>query len=235
MKKIFTSVTIVCSLFISVCAFAQGTKNAGQDAATNKGDVLLDFGIGLIGNEYAYSNHNNGYYNGNNGNGNNGYYNESKYQLPTFSMALQKAFWEDITIGGQISVNWGGTKYDNYYQNDGYYQTDIKNSNVRTYFTARGEYHFNRLIGLDPKFDLYAGALLGFSIHNEVNRYTEGYDGSNGGNPWGPNTYKKSSMGADPVVGPFGGFRYYFAGNMGVYGEVGWAITAIRGGLVWRL
>ncbi|HSY61327.1 MAG TPA: hypothetical protein VK796_05595 [Cytophaga sp.] len=217
MKKIFTSVALACSLFATTSVFA-------QDAATNKGDVLFDIGVGLIGNEYSYSSNYN-------------YHNESKYQLPTFSVALQKAFWDDITIGGQISFNGGGTKYDNYTQGDGYYQTNIRNSNFTSYFTARGEYHFNRLIGLDPKFDLYAGALVGFSISNEVHRYDEGYtnpDGTGNGN-WGPSTKKSASINAGPVVGPFGGFRYYFANNLGVYGEVGWAITAIRGGLVWRL
>lgn len=225
MKKIFSTVAIVCALLTSVGSFAQGTKRAGQDAATNKGDVLFDFGVGFIGNEYSYDSDNN-YYRG-----------ESSYQLPTFSLALQKAFWEDITIGGQLSVNAGGSKYDDYRQQDGYYRTDVKNSQVNSYFTARGEYHFNRLIGLDPKFDLYAGALVGFSLSNQVARYTEGWTDPNGPNPgnWGPNTHKSRSISTSPVIGPFGGFRYYFGKNIGVYGEVGWAITAIRGGLVWKL
>jgi len=223
MKKIFSTVAIVCSLFISVGAFAQGTKNAGQDAATNKGDVLFDFGVGFVGNEYSYSSNYN-------------YRGESSFQLPTFSLALQKAFWEDITIGGQFSINGGGSSYDDYYQGDGYYQTNVKHSHVNSYFTARGEYHFNRLIGLDPKFDLYAGALVGFSISNDVSRYDEGWNDPNGINPgWGPETKKTRSIGADPVIGPFAGFRYYFANKVGVYGEVGWAITAVRLGLVWRL
>ncbi len=225
MKKIFSTLLVACSLFATTSLFA-------QDAATTKGDV---FGIGLIGNEYAYSNHNghgngNGYYNGNNS-----YYNESRFQLPTFSVSLQKAFWDDITIGGQISTNWGGSNYDDYRQNDGYYRENVKDAQLNMFFTARGEYHFNRLIGLDPKCDFYAGALLGFRISRNSSTFTEGYDGSNGGSPWGPNTYKQSSVNSGPVIGPFAGFRYYFAGNMGVYGEVGFAITVIRGGLVWRL
>ncbi len=225
MKKIFSTAAIACALLASVGAFAQGTKNAGQDAATNKGDVLFDFGIGLVGNEYSYSN-----------SGNN-YRGENSFQLPTFSLALQKAFWEDITIGGQFSINGGGTSYDDYYKGDGYYQKDVKNSQVNSYFTARGEYHFNRLIGLDRKFDLYAGALAGFSISNQMHRYTEGWTDPNGPNPgnWGPNEHKSRSISANPVIGPFAGFRYYFANNVGVYGEAGWAITAIRLGLVWRL
>lgn len=225
MKKILTGLAIACSLFAGTASFAQGTKNAGQDAGTNKGDVLFDFGVGFVGNEYSYSNDYN-------------YRNESSFQLPTFSLALQKAFWEDITIGGQFSINGGGRTYDDYYQGDGYYQKDVRHTHVNSYFTARGEYHFNRLIGLDRRFDLYAGALVGFSISNDVNRYDEGW--TNPGNPndpnnWGPHTRKSRSIGADPVIGPFGGFRYYFANNVGVYGEVGWAITAVRLGLVWRL
>ena len=230
MKKIFTTVAVVCSLFVSISTFAQGTKNAGQDAATNKGDVLFDFGVGFVGNEYSYSDNNNF-------NQNNGYYNKSSYQLPTFSVALQKAFWEDITIGGQLSFNTGGTKYDDYYKNDGYYRTGVKNTNTNTFVTARGEYHFNRLIGLDRKFDLYAGVLLGLRISFYNDQYTDGYNDPNGPNPgnWGPRTHVSKGSDVAPILGPFGGFRYYFAKNLGVYGEVGWAITVIRGGLVWRL
>jgi|GEM_PF-640032 len=222
MKKIISCVVLACSLFAGTASFAQ-LKNAGQAAATKKGDMIFDIGVGFIGNEYSYSSNNN--YNSNN-----------SFQLPTFSVSLQKAFWDDITIGGQISVNGGGTTYGDYSDGNGYYKKDIKNSQMNSYFTARGEYHFNRLIGLDPKFDLYAGALVGFSISNQVSKYTDGWinpNGSGQGNN-GPTTHKSSNIGANPVIGPFGGFRYYFAKNIGVYGEVGWAITAVRGGLVWR-
>ena len=84
---------------------------------------------------------------------------------------------------------------------------------------------------------MYAGALVGFRISHNVDGYTEGWtnpDNSGNGN-WGPHTYKSTGTDVAPIIGPFGGFRYYFAKNVGIYGEVGWAITVIRGGLVWRL
>jgi hypothetical protein len=236
MKKIFTSAAIVLSLFASVGAFAQ-MKNAGQDAGTNKGDVLFDFGIGFGGGDYNYEYYNHPY-NGNNGNWNgngwNNYSGNNKIQIPTISLALQKAFWEDITIGGQIAFNAFGNEY-NYQKNDGYYQHS-KYSQTNTFIMARGEYHFGRLIGLDRKFDLYAGVLAGMRISmNKQSETYEGYDGRNGGSPWQQNYNDYTSTNAGPTGGPFGGFRLYFANNVSVYAELGWAITNFRTGIAWRL
>jgi len=234
MKKIFTTVAILCALFTSSVAFGQ-LKNAGQDAATNKGDVILDFGVGFGGGDYNNFN----YYNYSNGNGynygnhwNNGYSNQ--VQIPTLSMTLQKAFWEDITIGGEIAFNAFGSER-NYYQNDDYYQHS-KYSQTNTFILARGEYHFNRLIGLDRKFDLYAGVVAGARITME--KQTEVYEGwgtqgqsGSWRNDYGDRRY--SNVG--PTAGPFAGFRLYFAKNVAVYAELGWAVTNFRTGLAFRL
>jgi hypothetical protein len=50
------------------------------------------------------------------------------------------------------------------------------------------------------------------------------------------NDYPNRSYGSvGPNGGLFGGIRYYFAGNMAVYAEVGVGINFIRTGLAWRL
>lgn len=233
MKKILSTVAIACSLFASTSTFAQ-MKGSGQEAATNKGDVIMDFGIGVGGGDYnGYS-----YQNYNNGNNWNGSYNRSnKMQIPTLSISLQKAFWDDITIGGQVSFNAFGSEYDRL-DGNGYYRHS-KYTQTNTYVTARGEYHFNRLIGLDPKFDLYAGLLAGVRI--TFNKESQRYDGNDGryGNQYRNDYPEYSSSNVGPTVGVFAGFRYYFVNNLAVYGELGAgpgasSVSNIRGGLAWK-
>jgi hypothetical protein len=244
MKRILSTVAIACSLFASTATFAQ-MKGSGQEAATNKGDMIFDFGIGVGGgdyNGYTYQNYNNNYNNYNNNGHYNGHawgsngYGNNKIQIPTLSVSLQKAFWDDITIGGQISFNAFGNVYD-YNDGNGYYQHS-KYSQTNTFISARGEYHFNRLIGLAPKYDLYAGLLVGARI--TINKQSDTYEGSNNpNNYWQTNYPNYTSSNSGPSVGVFGGFRYYFAKSMAVYVEVGagpasTSVSNIRGGLAWK-
>lgn len=212
MKKILSSLAIVYLLLTSASTFAQGTKNAGQDAATNKGDILLDFGLGFGG----------GYYNQNTSN----YFGGSSHSgIPTISVSLQKAFWEDITIGGEIAFNSYKEEYTNYNGNNtkGWYSKYNQNN---TFVLGKGEYHFNRLIGLDPKFDLYAGAILGLRFSGSKVQHTDyNFSGS---------SYTSKSNSVDLATGAYAGFKYYFVKNISVYAELGWAITNFRTGLAWR-
>jgi len=233
MKKLFTTVAIVCTLFTSSVTFAQGTKRSGQDAATNKGDVLFDFGVGFGGGDY--NNFNYYHYSDGHGHGNHwgGEYSNS-IQIPTLSIALQKAFWEDITIGGEIAFNSFSGERD-YHQNDDYYQHS-KFNQINTFVLARGEYHFNRLIGLDRKYDLYAGLVAGMRISME--KQTEVYEGwgTNGQSGSWRNDYPdRTYSNVGPMAAPFAGFRLYFAENVAVYAELGWAVTNFRTGIAWRL
>ena len=218
MKKIIICLFAVCSLITANSLFA-------QDAATTKGNWLVDFGVGFVGGDY------NGYNPGNYG-GTNWKY-TTKAQVPTLSVSVQKAFWDDITIGGQIAFNVFGSKID-LHQSDGYYQHS-KYSQSNIYFLGRGEYHFNRLIGLDKKYDLYAGVLAGSRI--STSRESQIYEGWGTGQPgtWRNDYPNKTSTSVGPDGGIFGGFRYYFKGNMSVYAEAGFGITALRAGLAWKL
>ncbi len=221
MKKIISFLTIVCALFVI-------TTTQAQDAATTKGDVLLDLGVGFVGGNYK------GYHPGNNGNGSWNYNNSSsRVQIPTLSVSLQKAFWNDITIGGQFAFNIFGSEHD-VQQNDGYYQhSRYTQSNL--YFLGRGEYHFGRLVRWPRQFDLYAGALVGMRVSNSSE--TQIYEGWGGGQPgtWRTDYPNRTRTDVGPDGGIFGGVRFYFAGNMAVFAEAGFGITALRTGLAWRL
>lgn len=213
MKKILTSIAIACSVFASTAVFAQGTRNAGQDAATNKGDLILDIGVGFGGGYYSENSYN-------------AYgYSSSKGGIPTLSVSLQKAFWEDITIGGEIAFN-AYNEESSWNNGNGTKASYQKYTQTNSFVLGKGEYHFNRLIGLDPKFDLYAGAIVGLRISGSKTEYTDYNNGNS--NYTSKNNYVNAEAGA------FGGFRYYFTKGMAVYAEVGWAITPVRTGLAWK-
>ncbi|WP_299247749.1 hypothetical protein [uncultured Cytophaga sp.] len=236
MKKILSILAIACSLFASTATFAQ-MKGSGQEAATNKGDFILDFGVGVGGGDYNGFNH----YNYSNGNGYNygGNWNDNysnKLQIPTFSISLQKAFWDDITIGGEIAFNAFGSERD-YHQNDDYYQHS-KYAQTNTFILARGEYHFNRLIGLAPKYDLYAGVNAGARISMEKQKEVyEGWGTHGQIGSWRNDYADRTYSNVGPAGGLFAGFRLYFTQKTAVYAEVGVgsAVTNIRAGLAWRL
>jgi hypothetical protein len=224
MKKIISSVSVICILFTSTPLFAQ-VKNSNNDAATTKGDLIFDFGIGIGGGDYNGFNHYNNNWNGDYSN---------TVQIPTLSLSLQKAFWDDITIGGEIAFNKFGSEH-NYHQSDDYYQHS-KYDQTNTYVLARGEYHFNRLIGLDSKYDLYAGAVTGLRI--SIEKQTEVYEGwgtRGQSGSWRKDYSDASYSNVGPYLGAMAGFRLYFAKNMAAYAEVGWAVTNLRAGLAWRL
>lgn len=221
MKKIITCLLLAYSSFATTTIYAQA-------AATNKGDVLVDFGVGFIVDNY------NGYQPGA-GNSQGWNYNNSttNFQMPTLSVSVQKAFWDDITIGGQIAFDFGQSKYDLHDENGHYQHSKYSQTNI--YILGRGEYHFNRLIKWPPKYDLYAGALVGGRISTA--HTTQQYEGWGNGQPGTyrtdyPNTFSTSGA---PAGGAFGGIRYYFKTNMSVYAEIGVGVTVFRTGLAWRL
>ncbi len=217
----------ICYFLVAFSVLAMQSVKA-QDAATTKGDFILDVGVGFFGD---YRGFNAGRYSStytwsyNNA--------TSRIQVPTLSVSLQKAFWNDITIGGQFAMNVFASKHD-LYQTDGYYQHS-NYSMVNLFFLGRGEYHFNRLIGWGPKYDLYAGALVG--VRTSLSSETQIYEGWGTGQPgtWRRDYPDKRTTSVGPDGGIFGGIRYYFTGNMSVYAEAGVGITFFRTGLAWRL
>lgn len=81
-----------------------------------------------------------------------------------------------------------------------------------------GNYHFNRLLELNPEWDLYAGLSLGFVHWN----YDKGYPHS-----------KNSPLGIDLQIGG----RYYWNDRWGVNAEIGGGnvLSGMRLGLSYKL
>lgn len=111
----------------------------------------------------------------------------------------------DIIGIGRIGVGGNiGLFYENRYANTVVINALNPNTGFRFSLALKGAYHFD--LDID-KTDVYAG--LSAIIH------------------------AGSASAFYPEPGIFGGIRYYFRDNLAVYGEVGYGITAIHGGLVY--
>lgn len=118
-----------------------------------------------------------------------------------------------IGVGGGLGQSFYTTKWlDNNYDN--YDRTS------RTAIFARAAYHFD--FGIE-KLDVYAGVGGGVYIDNTTRVRENGFVAS-------------KATTTSPKGGPdvFGGVRYYFTDAFGVYGEVGYGISAISGGLAFK-
>jgi hypothetical protein len=126
----------------------------------------------------------------------------------TLGVTGEYAFSDEISGGGYLAF----TRWDY-----GYGSGDIGYNFVD--FGVRASYHFAKLLKVsNKKFDPYAGASLGFnSSKNDYNgAYNDIYDGGVRG-------------------GLYAGARYFWKPNMGVFGEVGFGLTVLSGGITFKL
>lgn len=113
----------------------------------------------------------------------------------------------DIVGIGRIGIGGNvGLFFENRYANTVVINAANPNSGFRFSFALRGAYHFDLDI---EKTDIYAG-LTGVVHAGAASAFF-------------------------PEPGIFGGIRYYFKKNLGVYGEIGYGITNFHGGLVYSL
>jgi hypothetical protein len=78
----------------------------------------------------------------------------SSWGLPIYA-GMEFGFLEDVTLGGEVfysqySDGWGGLNWNHTIIN----------------LSAVGNYHFNTLLNVPSKFDVYGGLALGYSIFN---------------------------------------------------------------------
>jgi len=158
-------------------------KRADEVKAYSKGDNLLNVGIG-IGSPFFGSG-----------------YSSSLPVNP--SISYEKGITDAISVGGQVS--YASSKYKVNYPGSNY--TFKENA---FYIGARGSYHFNELLQLDPKFDVYGGASLGYVITSVSDN--QGFSTSTG-----------SGIG----FGVFAGGKYYFLSKTGLFAELGYQSLAV--------
>jgi outer membrane immunogenic protein len=81
-----------------------------------------------------------------------------------FYVGVDVGVLPDVTLGGEFSYRNYRENWDNYY-----YDHNIMG------FSGNGNYHFNRLLGISPRWDFYAGLNLGFYVWTS----SDDYNGSN--------------------------------------------------------
>lgn len=141
------------------------------------------------------------------------------FQTPAISLQYERGI-KDVAGPGVISI--GGYfgvktfKYDKTYF--GYYYKEKWSYQI---FGIRGAYHYN---GLDEDdIDLYGGVMLSFYLLN----YSYSDD------PYSPkhNNYR-GDYGSTVGLSGFIGCRYFFTQFFGVYGEIGYGVSYLSGGVV---
>jgi hypothetical protein len=125
-------------------------------------------------------------------------------------------------LGGYIGYKSYRYEYDNGYWWGYHYRSEYR----WTYIVigARGTWHYNEWHG-NPNLDLYAGLLLGYRIasYKDETVYPNGVAA----------TSHSSYSGLQHDV--FAGARYYISDNFGFYGEVGYGVSNLQVGLVFKL
>lgn len=167
-------------------------NNTSSLRAYSKGDNLLNLGIG-IGSPFFGSG-----------------YSSSLPVNP--SVSFEKGITDEISVGGQLA--YASSKYDVNLPGANY---SFKQNAF--YIGARGSYHLNELFKLDPKFDVYGGASLGYVIASVSNN--QGFNGTTG-----------SGVG----FGLFAGGKYYFSDNTSVFAELGYqSLAVLNVGIAFKL
>jgi hypothetical protein len=134
-------------------------------------------------------------------------------QSPGISLQYERGIWEAgpgvISLGGYL-----GFKRYSYNYNNG--NTAYSQKWNYTIVGARGAYHFT---GIEVEnLDVYAGLMLGFDNLS--------YSSSGAGIP--------GSYSSDLGLSVFGGARYFFAGDLGAFAEVGYGVSFLSIGLSYK-
>jgi outer membrane immunogenic protein len=114
----------------------------------------------------------------------------STWGVPVY-VGIDYGIIKNISIGGELSFS----SYKESWKDHSYHHNIFG-------ISANGNYHFNSLLNIPSKFDLYAGVNLGFYIWSSPS----GYDGSN-----------SSGLGLGAQIGG----RYYVSKKIGINLELG--------------
>ena len=137
-------------------------------------------------------------------------------QSPGFNVQYDRGFWEAgpgvVSLGGYLGIK--DYKYGYIDNNTGVAYSEKWNYTV---IGVRGAWHFT---GLDiENLDLYGGLMLADYILSYSSQGTTGLPGNYG-----------STIG----VSVYAGAKYYFAGNLGAFGELGFGANILSLGLSYK-
>lgn len=217
-KAILFIVALILLSFITNAREPGKDKPKSKKATAKNGTCfdenshLINVGIGFGGGNYYSRNFGGGYV-----------YSSS----PAFSVTYEQAYPKKLGpgylgIGAYAGFRTSHSRYDNYYyQNEKYYYEHRWN-----YFmlTTRGVYHWDVLNSKNA--EVYGGVLVGFRI-TTYNYTTNSNDPDVG-------LYKRSDGGLYPVGSLFAGARWYFVPNVALFGEAGYGVSYITGGVTFK-
>ena len=169
---------------------------------------LINFGIGFGGLNYFRRGLGTGYTYG---------------TSPAFSVTYEQAYPKKLGPGylgvGAYAGFATSHSRNNYDYNNGLYYYEHR----WNYFmlAARAVYHWDVLNFKDA--DVYGGVLIGF----RVTTYSYGTDSPDPN----VNSFKRNDAGLLPVGSAFAGARWYFAKNVAVFGEAGYGVSFLTGGI----
>jgi hypothetical protein len=163
----------------------RGGSGYSGGLAYEKGDNLLQIGVGLS--SYYYGN--------------------------PFGITYEHGVSDDISFGAQLDYN--SSTYGGYGYYGSYYNS-YRWGYTATYFGLRGSYHLNKILGINSnKFDLYAGAGLGYISFR-----------------WRDDYYGDVDYGSRIFLNYFVGAKYYFTPKIGAFAELGYTgLSSTRIGL----
>lgn len=214
-----TLTTLIASLVLFASGFANGLseeklilKNNGSGGKCfDENTHIINVGVGFGSVRY---------YRGIGG---------SYRSTPAFSVSYEQP-WKDrlgpgyLGVGGYVGFQTAHYKntYTSVYDWNTYY---YEHNWTSLMLAGRAAYHWDVLNS--EKAEVYAGVIIGarMSIYN--------YE-TNDPRPENKNAYKVANSFAYPAYSLFAGARWYFAKNVGVYGEVGYGISYITGGLSFK-
>jgi hypothetical protein len=143
---------------------------------------------------------------------------------PAFQVSFEKGTWQlgpgVLTVGGELGFSYFHYSYDDYVTAEGP-NSGAKYSWLTFIFAVRSAYHYGwNVRGLDT----YGGMSLGMRMLSFHATY---YDPLTNGH-YNPNSVY-------PFVGVFLGTSYFFTPAIGVNAEVGYNITPIQIGMIFKI
>lgn len=189
---------------VVICLIAS-TVGLAQDFQKDENYITIGYGLDPYGRANKY----------------NAGFNHKNASIGPFILTYERGITDILGIG-RIGV--GGALAQTFYTSKSYTINNLyeyKSTRARTTIALRAAYHFE--LGVE-KMDVYAG--IGGAVHIITDKYSTD-------NPFDPiYNDKRGSVSGGPSV--FGGIRYYFNNNIGVYAEAGYGLSAVNGGFVFK-
>jgi hypothetical protein len=149
---------------------------------------------------------------------------------PAFSVSYEQAFHKKLGpgylgLGAYVGYQYASSTYNYLYNKHGYYNNYYyKNSWNNFMLTTRGVYHWDVLNFKNA--EVYAGVLAGIRIQ------TTSYE-TNNPDPYADNYYSNTGN-VFPAFSIFAGARWYFVSKVALFGEVGYGISYVNGGVSFK-